>query len=96
MFAFNYLRSVFDADEPAVCLLRLKPNVEAVTPPRDGGEQRRHESKVIIPYYGRKASEKTRVGIVRGREGCYNLLGGDGGDERGERMVFRHNRILHN
>ena len=76
MFAFNYLRSVFDADEPAVCLLRLKPNVEAVTPPRDGGEQRRHEGKVIIPYYGRKASEKTRVGIVRGREGCYNLLGG--------------------
>ena len=96
MFAFNYLRSVFDADEPAVCLLRLKPNVEAVTPPRDGGEQRRHEGKVIIPYYGRKASEKTRVGIVREREGCYNLLGGEGGDERGERMVFRHNRILHN
>lgn len=35
MFAFNYLRSVFDADEPAVCLLRLKPNVEAVTPPSE-------------------------------------------------------------
>lgn len=36
IFRVYFLFSVFDADEPAACLPRLRPAVEAGTPPRRG------------------------------------------------------------